>query len=116
MIRKRSRPRVPTRSSGVGIAVAFLLPLLALLLARPAVRFATGGPGAIREPVVPIDLSVVDGSPDTLRLVPGILYRTDQIDLKAVRRIRRTRLAPCVPRCQNIQQPVVRRARLREMA
>jgi hypothetical protein len=71
---------------------ANVLALAAVLVLAAGLLLAAQGPfdphptAGTDSPVVPIDLFVGDGHADTLRLVPGVVYRIDQIDLTATDR------------------------------
>jgi len=76
--RANPHPR-PLRASPVLLLAAGLLFVAAARLDSGPTRGSGSSP-------VPIDLLVVDGRADTLRLVPGVAYRIDQIDLAATDR------------------------------
>lgn len=69
-----------------GVLLAAVLLAAAGLLSAVAGRLALGLARTSDSSPVAIDLLVVDARPDTLRVVPGVVYRIDQIDLVATDR------------------------------
>ncbi len=78
---KLSRPTLGGVRAASGLLIA--AGLLLLGADRPHLGAARGSE---HTGVVAIDLLLIDGHPDTLRLVPGVRYRIDQIDLSATDR------------------------------
>jgi hypothetical protein len=72
--------RRPVRARRWALVIA-ILPVVIGADGRGPIRSAAG-PGDPTPPVA-IDLRIADGEPDTLRLIPGLSYRIDQVDLIA---------------------------------